>query len=306
MKQMTVSVIGLGLMGAAIARCLVNAGICVTVWNRSKDKAQEFQAQTASPNSVNIAANVLSAIQYSDIIIVCIRDYDASDALLRQQDIEQHLGGKTIIQLSTGTPIKAREAALWATSIKAKYLDGEIMAFPIAVGSQNCPILYAGDAAVYQSCELITKALGDPAQWIAEDPGAAAALGNAGLSIYFGFLFGALNGAAICQAENIPLANLQTLASSLAPFFNDVLTRTVKMIDADDYQSTHSTLDTSAGALTQIAEIIKNANLDGRFVECLQGYAKEGIEEGNGSVSNAVLFKQFTSESTSLASSEDK
>ncbi len=306
MKQVTVSVIGLGLMGSAIARSLINAGIRVTVWNRSKNKTLEFEAQTASSSSVNVASSVLSAIQSSDIIIVCVRDYDASDALLRQQEAEHLLSAKTIIQLSTGTPTKAREAALWATNIKAKYLDGEIMAFPIAVGSQNCPILYAGDAAVYQSCEQITRALGNPAQWISEDPGAAAALGNAGLSIYFGFLFGALNGAAICQAENIPLANLQTLTSSLSPFFNDVLTRTVKMIDADDYQSTHSTLDTSAGALAQIGEITKNANLDGRFIECLQSYAKEGIEEGNGSVSNAVLFKQFTSEPTSLPSPEDK
>ena len=306
MKQVTVSVIGLGLMGSAIARSLINAGIRVTVWNRSKNKTLEFEAQTASSSSVNVASSVLSAIQSSDIIIVCVRDYDASDALLRQQEAEHLLSAKTIIQLSTGTPTKAREATLWATNIKAKYLDGEIMAFPIAVGSQNCPILYAGDAAVYQSCEQITRALGNPAQWISEDPGAAAALGNAGLSIYFGFLFGALNGAAICQAENIPLANLQTLTSSLSPFFNDVLTRTVKMIDADDYQSTHSTLDTSAGALAQIGEITKNANLDGRFIECLQSYAKEGIEEGNGSVSNAVLFKQFTSEPTSLPSPEDK
>lgn len=280
-------------MGSAIARCLVDAHYSVTVWNRSKDKAQEFLSQSADTSKVNIASSVLNAVQSSTVIIICIRDYDASNALLRHPDIEPFLANKTLIQLSTGTPVRAEEAASWATRVNANYLDGEIMAFPNAIGSQNCPILYAGEAEVFESCKAVTSALGEPAQWIDTHTGAAAALGNAGLSVYFGFLFGVLNGAAICKAHGIPLAKLQALTSSLSPFLNDVLTRSIQMIDKDDYQSTHSTLETSAGALAQISEIVKNADLDERFIKCLQDYAEEGIKDGKGSISNAILFKTF-------------
>lgn len=305
MRETNVSVIGLGLMGNAIARCLVDANYPVTVWNRSKDKVQDFLSQSSSSNKVSIAPSILCAVQNSTVIIICIRDYDASDALLRHPDIEPHLANKTLIQLSTGTPARAQEAASWASRTNTHYLDGEIMAFPKAIGSQNCPILYAGESEVYDSCKAIINTLGEPAQWVDANTGAAAALGNAGLSVYFGFLFGVLNGAAICKAEGIPLIKLQALTSSLSPFLDDVLTRSIQMIDKDDYQSTHSTLETSAGALNQIAEIVKNANLDERFIKCLQGYAEEGIKEGKGAVSNAVLFEAFC-DHTNTSNTPDK
>lgn len=43
----TVSVLGLGAMGSAIASTLMSAGHQVTVWNRSQKKAQKLVADGA-------------------------------------------------------------------------------------------------------------------------------------------------------------------------------------------------------------------------------------------------------------------
>ena len=167
------------------------------------------------------------------------------------------------------------------------------MSFPDAIGTDKCAILYSGKTDSFESCEPVTKAFGGTAQFIGRDAGMAAALSNAGLSIYFSFTFGVLNGAAICDAEKVPLALFHELGLSVLPVFGDVLSRSVKMISADDYHSEHSTLNTSAGALGQIAAVGEDAGLDGRLIEVMLNYAKRGIEAGFGSVGNAVLFKQF-------------
>ena len=81
--------------------------------------------------------------------------------------------------------------------------------------------------------------------------------------------------------------------TSLMPVFADVLDRSVDMISNDLYESEHSTLDTSWGAMSQIAAVSSDAGLDVRFVECMRSYAAEAIEAGEGTLGNAVLFKRL-------------
>lgn len=45
--KLTVSVLGTGIMGAAMARNLVRAGHSVRAWNRSRDKAEPLAADGA-------------------------------------------------------------------------------------------------------------------------------------------------------------------------------------------------------------------------------------------------------------------
>ena len=288
MKKENVTLIGLGLMGSALARALVKADLKVTVWNRSFAKAKSFENGT-----VQIAKTIAEAVQASDIIVVCIRDYEAADALFRTEIMEKQLTDKVFVQLSTGTPAKAREANEWAKAIGATYLDGEIMTFPDAIGTDKSAILYSGDKDSFEACKTVLGAFGGTAQLIGSDPGMAAALSNAVLSIYFGLVYGVVNGAAICDAENVPLPLFRQMGISLLPLFGDVISRSTQMISTDNYESEHSTLQTSAGALAQVAAVGKDAGLDSRFIDCMQSYAAEAIEAGYGSVNNAVLFKQF-------------
>ncbi len=288
MKSANITVVGLGLMGSALARTLSDAGRKVTVWNRSPEKARAFE-----PGTVSVAKTIKEAITASSIIVVCVRDYEVTNHLLRVGAVERSLSGKAIIQLSTGTPSQAREASAWASTINAYYLDGSIMAFPDAIGTEDCVILYAGDASIYEACQVVVEVLGGISPLVGNDPGSAGALDNALLSIYFSFLFGVINGAAICDAENVPLSLFNEMGTSIMPVLAGVLSRSVDMITNDNYESKHSTLDTSASAMTQIAAVASGAKLDTRFIECMRTYVSQALDAGHGSVNNAVLFKQF-------------
>ena len=62
-----VTVIGLGNMGSALARVLLENGLRVTVWNRSPEKATSLVEKGAV-----LAPDVATAVAASPIIIICV------------------------------------------------------------------------------------------------------------------------------------------------------------------------------------------------------------------------------------------
>jgi 3-hydroxyisobutyrate dehydrogenase-like beta-hydroxyacid dehydrogenase len=275
-------------MGSALARATVSAGLDVTIWNRSASKARAFV-----DGSAKIASTVEEAVDASEVIIVCVRDHDATNKALRTPTTEERLAGKIVVQLSTGTPTQARDASVWAAGVGAHYLDGSIMGFPQDIGTDGLVILYGGDQGAFERYGPIAAAFGGAAMRVGDDPGSAAALDNALLSIYFSFLFGALNGAAICDAEGISLAEFSEVGKTLMPVFSGVLERSTEMIARGSFESEHSTLDTSSGAMAQIAAVMRDAELDGRFIECMRTYIAEATEAGKGKLGNAALFEHL-------------
>jgi len=73
-----VSVIGLGVMGAALARTLLSSGYHVTVWNRTNAKAEPL----VRGGGAVLAPSVASAVSASPIVLVCVEDYKVTRSLL--------------------------------------------------------------------------------------------------------------------------------------------------------------------------------------------------------------------------------
>ncbi|MER6998738.1 NAD(P)-binding domain-containing protein [Streptomyces sp. NPDC000410] len=166
MGKTAVTVIGLGEMGRALAGALVTAGHPTTVWNRSAAKADELVARGALR-----AATVEEAVLASPLTLVCLLDYGASDAVLRPA--AGSLRGRTLVNLTNGTPAQAREAEAWATGQGASYLDGGIMAVPSTVATSQAFVLYSGQKRHFDAHEETLKALGTP-KYLGADAGIAA------------------------------------------------------------------------------------------------------------------------------------
>src|SRR5262245_61646776 len=117
-----ISVIGLGAMGSALARALLQGRLQVSVWNRTAPKMQPLLALGATP-----AATVADAVRASPLVLICIDNYAATKRLLDAAAVAPHLSGRTVVQLSTGAPREAREAEVWARGLGAGYIDGAIL-----------------------------------------------------------------------------------------------------------------------------------------------------------------------------------
>lgn len=86
-----VSVVGLGLMGTALARAFLKAGHPTTVWNRTAAKADALVAEGA-----RLAPTIGDAL--GTVTILCLTDYSAVRALLG----DAALAGTTLVNLTSG------------------------------------------------------------------------------------------------------------------------------------------------------------------------------------------------------------
>jgi 3-hydroxyisobutyrate dehydrogenase-like beta-hydroxyacid dehydrogenase len=151
----TVSVIGLGDMGSALARAFLAKGHSVTVWNRTAEKAAPLVHAGARH-----ATSVAEATETSAVTVVCVLDYDVGTSLLDSRTVPERLKGKTLVQLTTGTPKQARAMESWAMQHGISYLDGAIMSYPSGVGTPECTILYAGPSAIFEAHKDLLNSLG--------------------------------------------------------------------------------------------------------------------------------------------------
>lgn len=273
-----VGILGTGRMGSALARAFIKNGYPTTVWNRSPDKTQPLAALGAS-----VAASVRDAVAASEIIVVNVSDYEASTALLRDPPAAEALRGKVIVELTSGTPRSAREAALWAEAQGAHTLDGAILATPDIIGSAAATIIVSGPQAAFEVHQEALKVLGT-VRHVGEDPGIAAALESVGLSQLWGGLFAALQTIALAQAEGVDPALLarqwKETGSVVDGLVADLIARTQSRRFAAD-QDTLSTVVVHANALRHLVEVTEMHQLDPGLVATYDAQFQRAIAAGH-------------------------
>lgn len=284
----TVSVIGLGVMGTALAKAFLTNHRHVTVWNRTASKGEPL-AQVGA----QVAESVAAAAEASQVVVGCVLDYTASNALLHAPEVTAKLKGKTVVQLTTGIPREAREGEAWAQQQGVAYLDGAIMSYPKGIGTPECTILYAGPKAVFEAHKSLLLSLGGNALFVGENIGTACILDSSLLSFYYGATLAFLQGAALCEAEGVPLdAYLSTLMPTL-PVVVDTLQTSVKMINKGSYEGAEAALDTHAAALAHVSQLSRETGVDRAYVDCLLGYAKKAVAAGHGRDELPAVFECF-------------
>lgn len=158
MKQ--IGYIGLGIMGAPMARNLIEAGYSLTVWNRTASKAQPLL--DAGAQWADSPAEVAEKVQ-----AVCVNVTDTPD-------VEQVIFGKngvlagnpgdtaefTIIDHSTISPAATREFAEKLTDHGVDMLDAPVSGGDTGAINGTLSIMVGGEQAVFDRCKPIFETVG--------------------------------------------------------------------------------------------------------------------------------------------------
>jgi 3-hydroxyisobutyrate dehydrogenase-like beta-hydroxyacid dehydrogenase len=280
----TVSIVGLGQMGAALARAYINAGHRVTVWNRSPGKAEPFQGQA------KVAGTPEQACGESDLTIISLSTYEASDQVLRAPLVAAAARGRTLVQLTSGTPGDARSGAAWASDLGIDYLDGCILAYPSYIGGEQTPVFYSGPRALYERHQATLRVLGGATSHVGEPIGAAAALDCALLASYYGATLAFLHGAAICASEEFPLDAYFEKFQTIVPLTSITADMCKKMLSTGDFKGTDCTLDIHTDALRHIVRLSRENNVDRRLPELVLSYFQRALQLGHGADEIAAVF----------------
>jgi 3-hydroxyisobutyrate dehydrogenase-like beta-hydroxyacid dehydrogenase len=276
-----ITVIGLGPMGSALARALLQANHQVTVWNRTAAKMAPLLAIGA-----NGATSVATAVQASPLVVICIGNYGIAKSLLGANEVSSHLSGRTLIQLSTGTPREARESEIWARDHGADYIDGAIMVYPDKIGRADTLILLAGAQAVFDRCRPYLERLGGDIRHVGINVGMAAALDLAILSKNLGVFMGAIHGARICESEGV---GVDLFASLLAN--NDRAKTPLQTIHAGAYENPGATINVWEAVLHRIQQQADDAQINREVPDFVSGIFKRAIAAGHGKEDVAALIK---------------
>ena len=133
---MSVTVLGLGEMGSALAGAFLDGGQRTTVWNRTPGKADPLVARGAV-----VAASAQEAVASSDLVVVNVKGNDAARSILESAGPP---AGRVVVNLSDGTSGEAREVASWVAERGAQYVHGQIMTIAPAIGHPDSVVFYGG------------------------------------------------------------------------------------------------------------------------------------------------------------------
>lgn len=160
---LSVTVFGTGVLGTALTGALLTAGRHTTVWNRTRARAEPLAARGA-----RVADDVASAVDASPVLIVAVATYDDVALVLAPERAD--LAGRTVVNLTSGTPEQARAIASQLEAAGAAYLDAAAMSGTERIGRPEALFLYSGDRAAFVAAQPILQVLGR-AEYVGADPG---------------------------------------------------------------------------------------------------------------------------------------
>lgn len=133
----SVSVVGLGPMGQAMVRAFLAAGVEVTVWNRSAEKAEAMVREGAKR-----AATVAEALAANEVTVLSLTHYAAMYDVLGQAT--DRLPGKVIVNLSSDSPENARKGGAWVRSHGARFVSGGFVSVGDNITHPASYLFYSG------------------------------------------------------------------------------------------------------------------------------------------------------------------
>ncbi|MEV6384457.1 NAD(P)-binding domain-containing protein [Streptomyces sp. NPDC051773] len=273
----SVTVLGLGPMGRALAGAFLDAGLRTTVWNRTPGRDEELVARGAIG-----AGSAEEAVAASPLTVVCVVNYDASDAVLRTPAVTGALKGRTVVNLTADTPHRARDTAAWAAEHGVAYLDGAIMTPTPVIGTPDGVFLYSGDANLYRAHRPVLNALDGTHTHLGEEIGRAAAYDVALLDLFWTSIAGYTHALALARAEGVGAQELTPFAQGIAAILPPLFEEGAKEVDSGRHSGEGNPLTSALSTMTHVIEVSESHGIDASVMRSAEGFVRRAIAQGHG------------------------
>ncbi|WP_179379485.1 NAD(P)-dependent oxidoreductase [Jannaschia marina] len=150
------TLLGTGLMGAPMARNLLKAGHDLTVWNRSREKADPLAADGAT-----VRDTAAEAVAGSGIVISMLSDGPASDAV-QEGAMDAFAKGAIWVEMGSIKPAEARAHAARFAEAGLGYVDAPVSGGTKGAEGATLAIMAGGDAETFAAVAPVLSDLGRP------------------------------------------------------------------------------------------------------------------------------------------------
>jgi 2-hydroxy-3-oxopropionate reductase len=148
--------IGLGIMGAPMAGHLIQAGHQLFVFTRGK-LAPEIAATTAKA-----CASATEVAQQADIVFIMVPDTpDVAAVLFGEGGVAAGLSkGKTVVDMSSISPIETKEFARKINALGCDYLDAPVSGGEVGAKAASLTIMVGGPEAAFERVKPLFELMG--------------------------------------------------------------------------------------------------------------------------------------------------
>jgi 3-hydroxyisobutyrate dehydrogenase-like beta-hydroxyacid dehydrogenase len=166
---MKVGFIGLGSMGRAMARNLLKAGHEVTVYNRTRARAEELARQGAK-----VAVSPAETASGEVVITMLADDHALEDVLLGSGSLLAKLRADQVhVSMSTISMELSRNLVEAHSRHGTGFVSAPVFGRPEAAEAAKLFVVAAGPKAAIAKCEPLFNAMGQKTFILGEDPSAA-------------------------------------------------------------------------------------------------------------------------------------
>lgn len=154
--------IGLGNMGAPMARRLVAAGYKLVVADALPATVEKFAAEPANAGSVERSGGPEAVGKACKFIITMLPDGKiVREVLLGANGIARHLaGGSVVIDMSSSSPVGTRELHADLAKLGIPLVDAPVSGGVKKAIDGSLAIMAGGDAAVVERCRKMLEPMG--------------------------------------------------------------------------------------------------------------------------------------------------
>src|SRR2546421_12734088 len=151
----TIGFIGMGHMGSHMAPRLLSAGYQLTIYDRTREKAQAIQGAT-------VAGTPKEAAAHSDVVISIVTDDAAQEEIMFGPNgaLAGPHAGSVIIDMSTVSPSASRRLYKAAQEKGVAMIDAAVSGSVPQVDQGSLVIFVGGQQETYQQCKPILDVLG--------------------------------------------------------------------------------------------------------------------------------------------------
>ena len=226
MNEQTIGLVGLGLLGSALAERLIRGGWCVVGYDLDVQRCQEFEALggqvSGSPRDVAVACRrVMLSLPTTDIVETVVEQM--GDALDR---------GAVLIDTTTGDPDPTAALGARLARVGVEYLDATVSGSSAQARQGEITFMVGGSAEAFQACRDVFACLADRSFHVG--PIGSGAKMKLVVNLVLGLNRAALAEAlALAERLELPTGQALTVLKAGAAYSRAMDTKGQKMVDKD-------------------------------------------------------------------------
>lgn len=284
---LSIAVLGIGMMGFPMARRLCEAGHRVSVWNRSRAKAERLL-----PYGAQVFDRPADAVAPADIVVCLLEDGRVVEDVLFAQGTTSGLRpGSLVIDMSSIQPRQARDHAARLAALGVHHLDAPVSGGTVGAEAGSLAIMAGGKPADFERALPVFATLGRATHVGPHGSGQLAKLAN---QMIVGITIGAVAEALLlCEKGGADMGKVKQAISGGFADSRILQVHGQRMVDRDFAKrgAISVQLKDMRNALTTAGEIGFDAPITGLFEQLFAQAADHGL----GDLDHSALFMELAS-----------